>query len=73
MAGAQSKVPIVLIGEQIALPLPGQANTHILKPPIARFEGTTENEAFVMRLAATIGLDVAPVEPRSVEGRSFLG
>jgi serine/threonine-protein kinase HipA len=25
-----------------------------------------------MRLAATIGLDVAPVEPRSVEGRSFL-
>ncbi|MDF0696871.1 type II toxin-antitoxin system HipA family toxin [Rhizobium sp. MC63] len=72
LAGAQSKVPIVLIGEQIALPLPGQATTHILKPPIARFEGTTENEAFVMRLAATIGLDVAPVEPRSVEGRSFL-
>jgi len=59
LAGAQSKVPIVLIGEQIALPLPGQATTHILKPPIARFEGTTENEAFVMRLAATIGLDVA--------------
>lgn len=72
LAGAQSKVPIVLIGEQIALPLPGQATTHILKPPIARFEGTTENVAFVMRLAATIGLDVAPVEPRSVEGRSFL-
>lgn len=72
LAGAQSKVPIVLIGEQIALPLPGQATTHILKPPIARFVGTTENEAFVMRLAATIGLDVAPVEPRSVEGRSFL-
>lgn len=72
LAGAQSKVPIVLIGEQIALPLPGQATTHILKLPIARFEGTTENEAFVMRLPATIGLDVAPVERRSVEGRSFL-
>ena len=39
LAGAQSKVPIVLIGEQIALPLPGQATTHILKSPIARFEG----------------------------------
>ncbi|NRP75124.1 Serine/threonine-protein kinase HipA [Ensifer psoraleae] len=72
LAGAQSKVPVVLIDGQIALPLPGQATTHILKPPIARFKGTTENEAFVMKLAAAIGLDVAPVEPRSAEGRSFL-
>ena len=72
LAGAQSKVPVVLVDGQIALPLPGQATTHILKPPIARFPGTTENEAFVMKLGATIGLDVAPVEPRSAEGRSFL-
>ncbi|MCZ4093571.1 type II toxin-antitoxin system HipA family toxin [Sinorhizobium psoraleae] len=72
LAGAQSKVPVVLIDGQIALPLPGRATTHILKPPIARFPGTTENEAFVMKLGATIGLDVAPVEPRSAEGRSFL-
>lgn len=72
LAGAQSKVPVILIDGQIALPLPGQATTHILKPPIARFRETTENEAFVMRLAAAVGLDVAPVEPRSAEGRSFL-
>ncbi len=72
LAGAQSKVPVVLINGQVALPLPGRATTHILKPPIARFNGTTENEAFVMRLAAAIGLDVAPVEPRSAEGRPFL-
>ncbi|OHV79687.1 type II toxin-antitoxin system HipA family toxin [Ensifer sp. LCM 4579] len=72
LAGAQSKVPVVLIDGQIALPLPGQATTHILKPPIARFPGTTENEAFVMKLAAAIGLDVAPVEPRSANGRPFL-
>ncbi|RWX78578.1 type II toxin-antitoxin system HipA family toxin [Neorhizobium lilium] len=72
LAGAQSKVPVVMIDGLIALPLPGQATTHILKPPIARFKGTTENEAFVMRLAADIGLDVAPIEPRSAEGRSFL-
>ncbi|ASY73723.1 HipA protein (plasmid) [Sinorhizobium fredii CCBAU 83666] len=72
MAGAQSKVPVVLIDRRIALPLPGQATTHILKPPIARFPGTTENEAFVKKLGATIGLDIAPVEPRSAEGRSFL-
>lgn len=72
LAGAQSKVPVVLINGQVALPLPGQATTHILKPPIARFPGATENEAFAMRLAAEIGLDVAPVEPRSANGRPFL-
>lgn len=72
LAGAQSKVPIVMIDGQIALPFPGQATTHILKPPIARFKGTTENEVFAMMLAAAIGLDVAPVEPRSAEGRPFL-
>lgn len=72
LAGAQSKVPLVLIDGQLALPVRGQATTHILKPPIARFPGTTENEAFVMKLAAAIGLNVAPVEARSANGRPFL-
>lgn len=72
LAGAQSKVPVVLVDGQIALPLPGQATTHILKPPIARFPGTTENEAFVMRLAAVVGLDAAPVDFRTVQHRPFL-
>jgi len=54
------------------LPAPGQPTTHIFKPPIARFAATTENEAFVMRLAAAIGLDVAPVEPQVVRDRTFL-
>ena len=72
LAGAQSKVPVVLADGEIALPVSGQPTTHILKPPIARFPGTTENEAFVMRLATEIGLDVAPVEPRVVADREFL-
>ncbi len=72
LAGAQSKVPVVLVDGEVALPLSGQPTTHILKPPIARFPGTTENEAFVMRLAADIGLDVAPVEPRVISNRQFL-
>ena len=37
-----------------------------------RFPGITENEAFVMRLAAAAGLDVARVEPRVVRNRQFL-
>ena len=72
LAGAQSKVPVVLWRGAIALPAPGQPTTHILKPPIPRFPATTENEAFVMRLAAAIGLDTAPVEARVVQGRAFL-
>ena len=72
LAGSQSKVPVVLVEGEVALPSSGQPTTHILKPAIARFPGTTENEAFVMRLAAAIGLDVACVEPRVVRDRTFL-
>lgn len=72
LAGAQQKLPVVLVNGRIALPQPGQPTTHILKPPITRFPGTTENEAFAMRLAAAVGLKVAAVEPRSVAGRGFL-
>jgi serine/threonine-protein kinase HipA len=72
LAGAQSKVPVALVDGAVALPAPGQPTTHILKPPISRFKATTENEAFVMRLAAAIGLDVATVEPRVVKDRTFL-
>ena len=72
LAGAQSKIPVVLAEGRIALPAPGQPTTHILKPPITRFEATTENEAFAMRLAARLGLDVAPVDVRTVPERPCL-
>ena len=72
LAGAQSKIPVVVYQGRIALPAPGQPTTHILKPPIPRFQSTTENEAFAMRLAGAMGLDVAPIEAHVVAGRSFL-
>jgi len=72
LAGVQQKLPVVLVDGRIALPRPGQPTTHILKPPIARFTFTTENEAFAMRLAEAVGLKVAAVEPRRVAGRPFL-
>ncbi len=37
LAGAQSKVPVVLVDGAVALPAHGQPTTHILKPPISRF------------------------------------
>lgn len=72
LAGAQSKIPVVLVDGEIALPAPGEATSHILKPPINRFPGTTENEAFAMRLGKNIGLSVANVEIRRAGDRSFL-
>jgi serine/threonine-protein kinase HipA len=72
LAGAQEKLPVVLVNGRIALPQPGQPSTHILKPPISRLSGTTENEAMAMRLATRVRLWAAPVEPRRVEDRSYL-
>ena len=72
LAGAQSKMPVIVFDGAIALPSAGQPSTHILKPSSAHFPAITENEAFAMRLAARMGLSVAPVQPGVVAGRSFL-
>jgi len=72
LAGAQSKRPVIRIDGNNALPAPGRPTTHILKPEIARFEGTAENEAFCMRLARAVGLDVASVDYRSLGEKRFL-
>lgn len=72
LAGAQSKLPVVVRGDGIAVPARGQPTTHILKPPIPGLAATTENEAFAMRLAAELGLKVALAEARVVNGRPFL-
>jgi len=72
LAGAQTKLPVVLVDDRVALPAPGQPTTHILKPAIERFPHTTENEALVMTLAASVGLSVAHVVARTVGGRSYL-
>lgn len=72
LAGAQQKLPVVLVNGAIALPAPGQPSTHILKPPIASLSSTTENEALAMRLAAAVGLSAAPVEPRRTGNRAYL-
>lgn len=72
LAGAQQKLPVVLINGRVALPAPGQPSTHILKPPIPRLSGTTENEALAMRLALGVGLQAAPVTARWVQDRPYL-
>ena len=72
LAGAQPKLPVVLVDGLPALPPPGQATTHIIKPALGRFPTSVDNEAFSMRLAAAVGLDVAAVAPRRVGDIDYL-
>ena len=55
LARVQSKMPVVLVGNQVALPAPGQPTTHILKPPVDRSPATVENER--LRCALPPGSD----------------
>lgn len=67
LAGAQTKLPVCVTEEgAVRLPAPGEPTTHIVKPAIPRYPGTTENEAFVMRLASEMSLPTAWVEARGV-------
>ncbi len=58
LAGAQNKLPVLYREGRIALPLGGAPSSHILKPAMALYPHTVENEAFSMGLAARAGLPV---------------
>ena len=62
LAGAQNKIAVRVSGKEISIPRRGAPSTHILKPAIDRFAGSVFNEAFCMKLARSIGLNVANVE-----------
>lgn len=72
LAGAQGKLPVVLVDGQIAVPRPGEPSTHLIKPEPLRFPGLAANEAFCLALARAAGLDAAHGEWREAEGRAFL-
>jgi serine/threonine-protein kinase HipA len=82
--GAGGRVRISLAGVQEKLlltrmphgtwgrPVDGTPSTHILKPEIAAYPNTVENEAFCMRVAKHLGLQVANVETAEVAGRKLI-
>ena len=72
LAGAQTKLPVGVFDNKIALPLHGAASTHILKPESERLYASVENELLCMRLAATIGISVAPTRMGIANGRRYL-
>lgn len=72
LAGAQSKLPVAVFGSRITLPLNGAASTHILKPESDRLHASVENELLCMRLAAQVGIRVAPASMGVAGGKKFL-
>jgi serine/threonine-protein kinase HipA len=74
LAGAQPKLPVIIDGENVALPLnAAAATTHIIKPEPSRFPGLVDNEAFCMELAQAVGLPAATVSKHvSVSGLPYL-
>jgi len=63
LAGVQNKLPVYYDEDEetIYLPKGSAPSLHILKPPIAHFAHTVENEAFCMQLAQRMGLPVPDV------------
>jgi serine/threonine-protein kinase HipA len=72
LAGAQDKLPVLVVDDAIALPLHGAPSSHIVKPQIRRYEDTVQNEAFCLMLADRLGLHVVPAEVRRAKDESFL-
>jgi len=66
LAGAQDKLPVIVHGDGLCLPLGDTPSTHILKPEPDRFPGLVANEIFCMTLARAVGLNVPTTEYRLV-------
>jgi serine/threonine-protein kinase HipA len=73
LAGVQEKLLLTKMHDgSWGRPIDGTPSTHILKPAIARFPNTVENEAFCMRVAKHLGLDVSNVATTTIGGRKLL-
>lgn len=73
LAGVQEKLLLTRLPDGTwGRPVDGTPSTHILKPEIARFPSTVENEAFCMRVAKHLGLAVANVETTVINGRKLI-
>ena len=73
LAGVQEKLVLTRMPDgSWGRPVDGTPSTHILKPEIAAYPQTVENEAFCMRIAKHLGLDVAGVETTEIAKRKLL-
>jgi serine/threonine-protein kinase HipA len=81
-AGGRVRISLAGVQEKLVLsrmpdgswgrPVDGTPSTHILKPEIAAYPQTVENEVFCMRIAKHLGLNVAAVEMAEIAGRRLI-
>ena len=73
LAGVQEKLVLTRMPDDSwGRPVDGTPSTHILKPEVVAFPDTVENEAFCMRVAKHLGLNVASVETTKIGGRKLI-
>jgi serine/threonine-protein kinase HipA len=73
LAGVQEKLLLTRLPDgRWGRPVDGTPSTHILKPEGRDYPKTVENEAFCMRVAKNLGMDVAEVETTTVGGRRLI-
>jgi len=70
LAGAQSKIAVVIKESQIYLSTPSSPSTHIIKPTSSAIKGLVKNECFCMQLANDVGIEVPEVSLRTVLGET---
>ena len=72
LAGAQDKIAVGTEDGKITLVRGSAPTTHILKPMIADFKDSVQNELFCMRLAKLLGIPVANVETGWLDDTPYL-
>jgi serine/threonine-protein kinase HipA len=73
LAGVQEKLLLTRMPDSAwGRPVDGTPSTHILKPEIAAYPNSVENEAFCMRVANHLGLQVANVDTTEVAERKVI-
>jgi serine/threonine-protein kinase HipA len=73
LAGVQEKLVLTRMPDGAwGRPVDGTPSTHILKPDIAAYPNSVENEAFCMRFARELGLLTASIETTSLGSRKVL-
>ena len=73
LAGVQEKLLLTRMPDgKWGRPVDGTPSTHILKPEIAAYPQTVENEAFCMRIAKNLGLNVAAVQTTEIVKRKLI-
>ena len=73
LAGVQEKLLLTRMPDgSWGRPVDGTPSTHILKPEIAAYPHTVQNETLCMRIAKHLDLDVASVETTEIADRKLI-